>query len=283
MALDFPNNPSDGDTFGNYFYDASKGVWRIFPNVPGIISQFYVDATAPVNPRNGEIWLNSTDGNTYIYYDDGDSAQWIEIGGNTGFPPDLNTLSDVTITSPTTGEALVYDGSEWANASIATTLDSLTDTNIVTPTAGQALVYDGSDWVNASGNILQVLSTSLITPVAITSTSPQNVTGLSVTITPSSSSSKIFLLANLLVRTASGSYTNNRYNVTATSGTSPVSEDVRIEAPASQDTSVGFSFLHSPATTSAVTYQVVASSGSGTTTVSVNNLLSTLTAIEVAG
>jgi hypothetical protein len=152
MALDFPNNPSDGDTFGNYFYDASKGVWRIFPNIPGIISQFYVDATAPVNPRNGEIWLNSTDGNTYIYYDDGDSAQWIEIGGNTGFPPDLNTLSDVTITSPTTGEALIYDGSEWVNQNAfaprlleetttrtANYTLALTDINKVVPMNGSSL------------------------------------------------------------------------------------------------------------------------------------------------
>jgi hypothetical protein len=147
-ALNFPATPSDGDTFDNYIYDGVKEVWRIQPNIPGISSRFKVSATAPTNPADGEVWLNSTDGNTYIYYSDGDSAQWIEIGGTTGNPPDLDSLNDVEITSPTTGQALTYDGTGWINSTPASTLDSLTDVTLTTSklayTGGAVMVFDDS-------------------------------------------------------------------------------------------------------------------------------------------
>jgi hypothetical protein len=114
-ALNFPASPSDGDTFGNYIYNGTKAVWRIQPNIPDISSKFQVSATAPANPVNGEVWLNSTDGNTYIYYVDADSSQWIEIGGSTAPPPDIDDLNNVTITSAAEGQTLVYNGSAWVN------------------------------------------------------------------------------------------------------------------------------------------------------------------------
>lgn len=39
---------------------------------------------------------------------------------------------------------------EYFNISGAQTISDLTDTNISSPTSGQALIYDGTDWVNAS-------------------------------------------------------------------------------------------------------------------------------------
>ena len=149
-ALDFPTSPVDGQTYSNYIYDGTKAVWRLQPNIPNINSKFYVSDTAPADPQNGEIWLNSTDGNTYIYYVDGDSSQWVEIGGNTGQPPTIDDLNDVTITSPSDGQALVYDSAsgDWVNETPASTVDSLTDTTITTPSSGESLVYNGSAWVN---------------------------------------------------------------------------------------------------------------------------------------
>jgi hypothetical protein len=116
-ALDFPSSPSNGDTYGNYIYNSAKGVWRIQPNVPNINSKFYVSENAPADPENGEIWLNSSDGTTYIYYVDADSSQWVEIGGNTAQPPTIDALNNVTITSPSDGDILRYNSSsgEWEN------------------------------------------------------------------------------------------------------------------------------------------------------------------------
>jgi hypothetical protein len=63
---------------------------------------------------------------------------------------DLDDLNDVTIDTPTTGQALTYDGSEWVNATPASTVDSLTDTTITTPANEESLVYDTSTskWIN---------------------------------------------------------------------------------------------------------------------------------------
>lgn len=33
---------------------------------------------APSNPSDGELWYNSTDGRTYVYYNDGSSSQWVD-------------------------------------------------------------------------------------------------------------------------------------------------------------------------------------------------------------
>jgi hypothetical protein len=86
-ALDFPNNPTDGQIYNNYVYDASRNVWRILPNVLSINSRYQVQSTPPTNPIDGEIWLNSTDGVPYIWYVDEDSGQWIEVGGLSGNLP----------------------------------------------------------------------------------------------------------------------------------------------------------------------------------------------------
>lgn len=41
-----------------------------------------VSDTAPSSPQAGALWYNSSNGKTYIYYADGTSNQWVEIGEN---------------------------------------------------------------------------------------------------------------------------------------------------------------------------------------------------------
>jgi hypothetical protein len=74
----------------------------------------------------------------------------------------LNELTDVVITgTPTTGQVLKYDGTNWINDTDATggeggaaTLDELTDVVITgTPSTGQVLKYDGTNWVNGTDNV----------------------------------------------------------------------------------------------------------------------------------
>lgn len=78
MALNFPLNPADGDTYENYVYDATEGVWNANPQQ--LASRFITSATQPSTPSNGDGWLDTNTGKTYIYYNDGSSAQWIESG-----------------------------------------------------------------------------------------------------------------------------------------------------------------------------------------------------------
>jgi hypothetical protein len=67
--------------------------------------------------------------------------------------PTLNNIQDVQVTTPTSGQALTFNGTSWVNgdvASPATTLDGLTDVTITTPTSGQALTFNGTSWVNGA-------------------------------------------------------------------------------------------------------------------------------------
>lgn len=43
-----------------------------------------VSDTAPAEPEQGDLWFDSTDATLYLYYDDGISAQFVQI--STGPP-----------------------------------------------------------------------------------------------------------------------------------------------------------------------------------------------------
>lgn len=80
-------------------------------------------------------------------------SKWdiLALGGGTD---SLSGLQDVTLTSPSIGQVLEYDGSKWANANLPTVpsdLDDLSDVTLSSPTSGQFLKYDGAKWVNGSG------------------------------------------------------------------------------------------------------------------------------------
>lgn len=69
-------------------------------------------------------------------------------------PTDLIHMSDTAISSPTAGQALIYDSttSKWVNGSVASDVASLTDTIISSPVDGQVLTYDSttSKWINST-------------------------------------------------------------------------------------------------------------------------------------
>jgi len=41
-------------------------------------------ATPPVSPALGDIWLSTKDGTLSVYFNDGDTAQWITVSGPRG-------------------------------------------------------------------------------------------------------------------------------------------------------------------------------------------------------
>lgn len=76
MALDFPSSPTSGQTYNGYVYDSTISAWR---SKGGAVAATYTSATAPSGPVNGDMWYNTSDGTTYIFYADGDSSQWVEL------------------------------------------------------------------------------------------------------------------------------------------------------------------------------------------------------------
>ena len=66
----------------------------------------------------------------------------------------LEDLGNVTITTPTSGQVLKYNGTIWINDTDATAggttnLDDLGDVQITAPLAGEVIRYNGSQWVDS--------------------------------------------------------------------------------------------------------------------------------------
>lgn len=111
--------------------------------------------------------------------------------------------------------------------------------------------------------ILQVVSTNKTNTFTTSSTTLTDITGMSASITPSSTNSKIFVIVNLSVGRASGTrvlFSLNRDGSAIGVGDAAGSRArVSFAAPdAGSDgmTSVGYNYLDSPSTASSVTYNI---------------------------
>jgi hypothetical protein len=86
MALTFPSSPTNGQIYTDtvtgyrYSYNSAAGVWSFAANSVGMS----VSSTPPANVAPGAMWFNREIGRTFVYYDDGDSKQWIETVPATG-------------------------------------------------------------------------------------------------------------------------------------------------------------------------------------------------------
>jgi hypothetical protein len=138
----------------------------------------------------------------------------------------------------------------------------LEDSNLVS-------LYDGSDWKNSlgvTGGILQVVSTPKTDTFSMSSTTFADITGLSVSITPKSSSSKILVIAD--VKLSGNDATTSAVQVKLVRDSTDIyigdSAGSRIRAtfggavftPGTVMAQASGIFLDSPATTSAVTYKI---------------------------
>jgi len=81
VPFDFPSNPMPGQVFiaGGAGYTWSGYAW-LMGGRPGVL----ISDTSPAFPRPGQLWWESDTGAFYIYYDDGDSAAWVQLNGALG-------------------------------------------------------------------------------------------------------------------------------------------------------------------------------------------------------
>ena len=243
-----------------------------------------VSETAPADPTEGDLWWDSTDGKMFVYYDDGDSQQWVDAAGPSVAVQD---------TAPTG-----YEGQLWLDSTDGSMYTYYTDPG------GTASSWIGA--VSRSGGILQVVSTTKTDTFSVSSSTFTDVTGLSASITPRSTSSKIYVVYNTNM---SGNDNGVRIFARLLRNSTPINvgsaAGSRRQASFGGyvNTSVGTqkygaesvsgTFLDSPATTSTVTYklQIAATSGAvnvnrdGEDSDSANyaRTPSTITLIEVAG
>ena len=138
------------------------------------------------------------------------------------------------------------------------------------------------------GKVLQVVSTAKTDSFSTTATSDTAVTGLSLSITPSSSSNKIYVICTVITRSANtggylGSFSIYRDSTRINGGQAGASSTTA-------NVSSSLSILDAPSTTSAITYQVYAKSEGNSSTVFINapsvvvlDEKAVLTAYEIAG
>jgi hypothetical protein len=72
-------------------------------------------------------------------------------GGGGGGASYLGDLEDVTLSSPSTGQTLVYRNGKWINGAV--NLSDLEGISISNPAAGQAIVYRNGKWINEAINV----------------------------------------------------------------------------------------------------------------------------------
>ena len=253
------------------YYDGSA--WQEFTSGGGGVT---ISPTAPTDPDEGDLWWDSDDGKMFVYYNDGDSSQWVDAAG-----PSVAVQS----TAPTG-----YEGQLWLDDTDGSMYVYYTD-----PGGG------ASSWIGAvsrSGGILQVVSTAKTDIFSTTSTTAVDITGLTASITPRSTSSKIMVLVTIGAFSPEAGNTGNlqiardgtALNI-ATGGATSNSGGLSVTSGATYGNHTeSISYLDSPSSTSTLTYsaQVFAQSGS---TLYVNRWVandarratSTITLMEVAG
>jgi hypothetical protein len=204
----------------------------------------------------------------------------------------MNDLSDQTV--------MTFAGTAARGSAIPSPTEGMvtyrSDDNVVE-------VFDGSAFVGVGGGkILQVVSTAKTDAFTMSGTVLTDITGLSASITPSATSSKILVLASVAVAGVNG--VNGALTILLR-GATPIavsdSAGSRAQTTSFSETfgphtsqTTNVSFLDSPSTTSAVTYKFQTSSN-GAATVFVNRgqvdtdnsgfgrSVSTITLMEVAG
>ena len=172
-----------------------------------------------------------------------------------------------------------------------------TDTNRVA-------VYDTNAWVyktfsSTAGSLLQVVSTAKTDTFSTTSTSYTDITGLSVSITPSSTSSKVFVVFETRIGASSDAFfvqvlrdTTAIYRGDAAGSRTRATAGGNYLNQYISGTSTGM-YLDSPSSTSALTYklQMKVSAGTGyvnrgandTDNAAFDRTASSITVMEIAG
>ena len=186
-AVNLPDNPANGttQTVGGitYTYNSSKGYWTAAASSGGGGgggASVTTDDSAPGSPSDGDLWYDTDDGGMFVYYQDTDSSQWVEVIGSQG--------------SPGPAGAAGADGGAGV-ASVYATVDALPTSgnsqgDMAHVTANNTLYFwNGSGWykialINTNPSISGVNSSYTLavdgtaTTVTITATDPE---GLPIT------------------------------------------------------------------------------------------------------
>jgi hypothetical protein len=215
---------------------------------------------------------------------------------------EMNVVSDQTVMS--------FAGTAARGSAIPSPVEGMTtfleDSNILS-------IYDGSNWKNSlgvTGGVLQVVQTLKTDVFTTTSATFTSVTGASVSITPRATSSRILILGTTFVGVSTSTNSRSAFvrlsggNSATYIGDTAGNRVPALGSPGSRANDLGIpsangftslAYVDSPATTSAVTYQLemrvtnaadtgtIGRTGTDTDNASFGRFPTTLIALEVAG
>jgi hypothetical protein len=96
MAFDFPASPTNGQAFlpvaGGPAYAWDGTAWRMTSG--GISAGVFIGDAPPANPVPGQLWWDSDSGDTFIYFSDGTSSQWVQFNAS---PVPVNREGKLTL------------------------------------------------------------------------------------------------------------------------------------------------------------------------------------------
>ena len=217
-------------------------------------------------------------------------------------------MGSLTIKGSTSGDVTLVAPAVAGTSTLtlpATTAALITGSSpsITTPTiTGSILNASGRPMAAQTGGILQVLQVVKTDTFSTSATTYTDITGLSLSITPSSTSSRILILFQVVATGANVNYLLLVRNSTAIAYGDAAGS--RVQATTGNlnragDNNLAFSFsnmyIDSPATTSATTYKLQTRTENGTNAVYVNRTiadtdssvgmrtLSNITLMEIAG
>ena len=148
-------------------------------------------------------------------------------------------------------------------------------------------IYNGSAWVEVGrGKILQVIQTVKASSFSTTSAALVDITGLSVSITPTSATSKVLVQVNCALNRTDTNFSRlTVFRGDAATGTNLAAPSAGFGLFKADTTPYGWAtinYLDSPSTTSATTYQAALAAAIGGGTASLQGEMSTITVMEVS-
>lgn len=170
MSLDFPSSPVDGQVFGSYVWSASKGAWQSREESAAVA---VMSPTTPTSASPGDIWVNTSEGTSFVYYDDGTTSQWVELissreidisgkanlsGGNT-FSGTQTFSTPIAVSSGGTGASnLTASGYLKGNGTSAITSQSGIPAGDIT--SGSLAVARGGTGLSTGSGLATIIPTS---------------------------------------------------------------------------------------------------------------------------
>ena len=108
-----------------------------------------ISDTLPVGGEEGDLWFESDTGKTFVYYD----SFWVEVGGGVGAQGPTGQTGATGATGATGPQGPTGATGPAGPSGSTGPLDGLSDVSASTPSTGDFLKWDGTAWVNDAINL----------------------------------------------------------------------------------------------------------------------------------